>query len=224
MSYNAIIELRRYHLDQFLSCELLSQEIFDAAEDILMSEGAQSMKTFMQHGTTSVYEHVVSVTIVSLIIASSLDMFFSAFSKKRIDRRSLIRGGLLHDYFLYDWHIYSKKHEWHGFTHAGCALSNSNRDFKLNGIEQDIIKKHMFPLNILPPAYLESAIVCMADKWCAMCETFHIDISSILLYRLNMMYALRNGTMVYIMKSQIEANNVFLSTMMDRINSEVSAS
>ena len=47
MSYNAIIELRRYHLDQFLSCELLSQEIFDAAEDILMSEGAQSMKTFM---------------------------------------------------------------------------------------------------------------------------------------------------------------------------------
>ena len=104
-------------------------------------------------------------------------MFFSAFSKKRIDRRSLIRGGLLHDYFLYDWHIYSKKHEWHGFTHAGCALSNSNRDFKLNGIEQDIIKKHMFPLNILPPAYLESAIVCMADKWCAMCETFHIALS-----------------------------------------------
>ena len=102
MSYNAIIELRRYHLDQFLSCELLSQEIFDAAEDILMSEGAQSMKTFMQHGTTSVYEHVVSVTRVSRIIASSLDMFFSAFSKKRIDRRSLIRGGLLHDYFLYD--------------------------------------------------------------------------------------------------------------------------
>ena len=62
-----------------------------------------------------------------------------------VDMRSLVRGALLHE--------------------------NARRDFELNEIEQDMIRKHMFPLNPVPPKYRESWILCMADKICASKET-----------------------------------------------------
>ena len=51
------------------------------------------------------------------------------------------------------------------------AHKNARRDFELNEIEQDMIRKHMFPLNPVPPKYRESWILCMADKICASKET-----------------------------------------------------
>ena len=50
-------------------------------------------------------------------------------------------------------------------------MKNARRDFELNEIEQDMIRKHMFPLNPVPPKYRESWILCMADKICASKET-----------------------------------------------------
>ena len=38
-------------------------------------------------------------------------------------------------------------------------------------MEQDIILKHMFPLTLQPPRYLESLLVCLVDKGCALYET-----------------------------------------------------
>lgn len=100
----------------------------------------------------------------SLIIAGFLLIFI------KINEKSLIRGALLHDYFLYDWH--KSEHRLHGFFHAKRALKNAESDFKLNDIEKNIIKRHMFPLNICPPKYRESWIVCLADKLCAVEEFF----------------------------------------------------
>lgn len=80
-------------------------------------------------------------------------------------------GALLHDYFLYDWHVPDKSHRWHGFFHAGKALANASRDFTLGKIERDMIASHMFPLNITLPRYRESVILCIADKLCATEET-----------------------------------------------------
>ena len=59
----------------------------------------------------------------------------------------------------------------HGFRHAGTALRNADRDFELNDTERDMIKKHMFPLNPAPPRFKETAVLCLADKYCALRET-----------------------------------------------------
>ena len=72
-------------------------------------------------------------------------------------------------------------------------LANADRDFGLNDIERDIISKHMFPLTPHLPSFRESVIVGLADKWCAIAETFRIDISSYLIYRVNFNIALANG-------------------------------
>ena len=73
------------------------------------------------------------------------------------------------------------------------AMRNADRDFTLNEIEKDIISKHMFPLTPFLPRHRESFIVCLADKWCALAETFKIDVSSYIIYRINFQLALANG-------------------------------
>lgn len=92
----------------------------------------------------------------------------------KINMTSLIRGALLHDYFLYDWHEKNKWHSLHGYTHAARALSNASRDYPINDTEARIIRSHMFPLNLTKvPSCKEAWIVCMADKICATAETLH---------------------------------------------------
>lgn len=122
----------------------------------------QSAK-FIQHGNTSVFRHSVSVAYTSFWIAEKM--------KLNVEERTLIRGALLHDYFLYDWHEKDDSHKWHGFFHAKKALNNAMEDFDLNRIEQDMIMRHMFPLNPVPPRYRESWILCLADKICSSQET-----------------------------------------------------
>ncbi len=82
----------------------------------------------------------------------------------------MIRGALLHDYFLYDWHEKAKWHKWHGFRHPYTAWKNAKAEFQLNRRETNIILRHMFPLTPVPPTCRESWLVCIADKICAMEE------------------------------------------------------
>lgn len=139
-------------------------EINSAAYDILGSENMQLSKGFIQHGSVSVYEHSVSVTVMCLRLA---DLFHI-----NADRRAMIRGALLHDYFLYDWHEGGLRYPPHGFTHAETAMRNACRDFSVGRKERDMIYCHMFPLNITRvPGCRESAILCVADKLVSTEET-----------------------------------------------------
>lgn len=88
-----------------------------------------------------------------------------------VDRASLLRGALLHDYFLYDWHDPDPSHRLHGFRHPFFALARAEEDFELTPRERNIIVRHMFPLVPVPPTCREAWIVCLADKWCALRET-----------------------------------------------------
>ena len=167
----------------------LAKELFTRGKNIIISPEAQEMKKFIQHGNTTVFDHCLAVAKFSLLLAYSLEKTF----KIHMDKDSLVRGALLHDYFLYDWHIKGKSEGLHGFSHPRTALKNADRDFELNEIEKDIIVKHMFPLTISLPSYRESFIVTIADKWCAIAEIFRIDISSYLINRVNFNIALANG-------------------------------
>ena len=90
--------------------------------DILLSEGMRTEKHFIQHGSVSVYDHSLAVAVCAVQIALWSTHIFPWSHKLRL--RSLVRGALLHDYFLYDWHVPAKWHRLHGFPHAARACRN----------------------------------------------------------------------------------------------------
>lgn len=124
----------------------------------------QQMDAFIQHGTTTCLEHCVTVTYYSYL--------FSKHFNLNVDYESLIRGALLHDFFLYDWHIKENHQRFHGFRHPNIALNNAQQHFDLTPIECDIIKHHMWPLTLIPPHSKEAYVVTLMDKWCSLRETF----------------------------------------------------
>ena len=136
--------------------------------DILSSENFKGTRRHIQHGNMTVHSHVISVARYSLLLNRKLRI--------GCNKHDLIRGALLHDYFLYDWHIPDAEnpHKLHGFYHPGKALQNALKEYKLTEREKDIIKKHMWPLTVMPPACREAWIVTMADKWCSLLETLHM--------------------------------------------------
>ena len=148
--------------------ERILKEIKDVLKELDEQGRMKYTQKYMQHSDISVYKHCISVAYTSVELADRLAW--------NVNRRELIRGALLHDYFLYDWHIKGPNRKAHGFSHAAAALQNAERDFVLNAVERDIIARHMFPLNLTPPRYRESILVCIADKICAVYETFSIPI------------------------------------------------
>lgn len=123
------------------------------------------LRDYMQHGKCSVYDHSLAVASTALRLSRRLHL--------KTDESALVRGALLHDYFLYDWHVRDRHRPLHGFYHPKAALQNARQDFELSDKEEDIIRRHMFPLTPVPPKTREGLLVCLADKICAVKETLH---------------------------------------------------
>lgn len=128
--------------------------------DLIQHEMVGTMENFIQHGDINCLEHSLYVSYSSFLICRRLGL----------DYRSAARGGLLHDFFLYDWHIAKPYRGPHGFIHPAVALKNANRHFTLNDREKDIIRKHMWPMTMRPPRYKETVVVLLVDKYCATME------------------------------------------------------
>lgn len=147
---------------------IVQRQIREDAPDILASRNFRRTREHIQHGSVTVNEHVLSVARCSLALSDRFHI--------PCDRRALVRGALLHDYFLYDWHIPGGEnhHRLHGFYHPGVALQNASKEYQLSDREKEIIKKHMWPLTVVPPRCREAWIVTTADKWCSLLETLHM--------------------------------------------------
>ena len=135
--------------------------LHDMETEKLVSE----MKRYVQHGRVSTYEHCVSVVRLSLGINRAFHL--------NADMDSLLKGAMLHDFYLYDWHDDDNvAHKWHGFFHAQKASRNAKKYFRVNRKIQHIIESHMWPLNITRvPHSREAWIVCLADKYVSFFET-----------------------------------------------------
>lgn len=139
-----------------------TEEFIEIAEPIINHAEYQRMK-HIRHHNESVYEHCFNTAVIAYKIAKKLNL----------DHVSIVRGSLLHDFYLY------KFRRGRGFNiltapfkHAKChpvkALDNALNHFELNCKEQDIIKNHMFPFGL--PRSMESWIVSFVDKTIAVIE------------------------------------------------------
>ena len=151
--------------------EVIKAEVTRLLDGINEHEPVLRMRTFIQHGKITTYDHCFRVAAMSYRINK---MF-----KLKSDERALIRGAFLHDYFLYDWHKKKAKiknlkefFKLHGFMHPSYAAANAKRDFGIDEKEENIIRSHMWPLTVTKiPKCREAVIVCIADKLTSATET-----------------------------------------------------
>lgn len=138
------------------------------APDIVSAANFQETRKHIQHGTIPVHRHCMDVASLSIKLNRLLRIHGS--------EREIIRGALLHDYFLYDWHDKNRENfrRFHGFYHPGVALKNAQKEYRLSDREKEIIKKHMWPLTLVPPLCREAWVVMAADKYCSLLETLKI--------------------------------------------------
>lgn len=138
---------------------------YDLIGDIINSDEFGRMRKYKHHLHGSAYDHSIKVAYLC----------YRHYQKHRskVDLNELIRGALLHDYFLYDRHD-RRNHVnglIHGFTHPKRALENAVNAYPdLTETEQDMIKRHMFPLTPIPPKTRCGWLVCFYDKIAAIGE------------------------------------------------------
>lgn len=136
----------------------MDEEYLEIVRPILNNEEFRKRLQYHHHENRSVYTHSLIVSFNSYKIAKAIGL----------DYESTAIGGLLHDFYYKDWQLNKTKgfRNMHGFVHAYQALENSRKIFSnyMSDKVCDIIVKHMFPLNIRPPKYIEGWIVTSVDK------------------------------------------------------------
>ncbi len=162
------------YIDHSILLNPYFEEWYEYVRVVLISDEFQKRKLFPHHHNMSVWEHSILVSFRSFVLAKAL----------KADDRVCAIAGLLHDFYPWSW-MYSEalehiddgiflketktKHSLfrkHGFTHAKAAAENYVKFFPEleNEVITDSIKRHMFPLNIVPPKYKEGFIITMVDK------------------------------------------------------------
>lgn len=145
-----------------LAPDSVSDQLYlECVAPLFENEAVICLKNYTQHRNMDRLEHSLYVSYISYLVCRRLGL----------DYRSAARGGLLHDFYLYDRHVDNPYKGRHGYMHPRIALQTATAQFELNDREKDIIARHMWPLTIKPPKYKESYIVTAADKYCAFMET-----------------------------------------------------
>lgn len=134
-------------------------EYFNIVKPILEHPEFKKRKEYIHHIGETVYEHTLRVSFDSYKIAKKLHW----------DYKAAAIGGLLHDFYNKPWQDSHEKRPFlkkHGFVHAEEARINSWKYFpdEMNCKIEDIIRRHMFPLNKRPPKYKESWLISFVDK------------------------------------------------------------
>lgn len=155
-----------------LEVEVSNLEFEKIVEEIIRHKKVRQMKKFPHHCDTSCFQHSLNVSFYCYLICKKL----------KWDYVSAARAGMLHDLFLYDWRKHYKKtgDRFHAMTHPDVALRNAKQYFRINRKEEDIIRKHMWPLTIILPKYKETYVIIFVDKYCGLLEIlqhYFLDVS-----------------------------------------------
>ena len=137
--------------------EIYDKEFKYIIKDILSNDEFLKTKQKVHHGITR-YDHLMRVSYYSFLVSKFL----------RLNYKETTRAALVHDFFLDETKDDNKLQALQ--EHPIYALENAKKFFNLNKKEEDIILKHMWPLTLSPPKYLESFIVTLVDKYCAFKE------------------------------------------------------
>lgn len=135
----------------------------ECLSELLENPAIQKLRQIPQHKGGTTYAHCVNVANAAYRLARQW--------RWDIDISALVRGAMLHDYYLYDTETMPYSDYRHSLVHPKLAVANAEKLFPLNAKERNIIFSHMWPIPGAPlPRSREAWLICIADKLCAQRE------------------------------------------------------
>ena len=150
------IELNKDNSDGFI----------EAVEDILYSDEVQSLSRYEQHLEIDRLQHVTGVAYLTYLICKKYGLNYIAAT----------RSGIMHDLVYYDWREGDTGawHHGHGYKHPNMACLNAKELCGgISKLQDNLIRRHMWPLTVIPPGYKEGWILTFSDKYCATREVLY---------------------------------------------------
>ncbi|MDE7362786.1 MAG: HAD family hydrolase [Oscillospiraceae bacterium] len=135
-------------------------EYYSCVSDLLSDKSVLSLGGFRHHCGTTRLQHSLNVSYYNFLLCR----FF------RLNSRAAARGGLLHDLFFYDRHTHERVANSHPAEHANIAFYNAAEMFGVDELEGEMIVNHMWPMTPHLPRHLETFMITLVDKFCAVAE------------------------------------------------------
>ena len=124
-------------------------------KDILEHSEFQKLR-YIKHHDSNRLDHSLKVSYYAYRVAK----------KMHLNYVEVARGGLLHDFFIErttDFDSVKDKVKLYTTGHPVEAEKKKKKHFDLTMMEEDMIRCHMFPLDVHIPKYAESWIVNLVD-------------------------------------------------------------
>ena len=140
----------------------IKKRLEEIYQTLLHDEKILKMKEVPMHRGSNCYMHSFKVAKIAV---------HRALHRKKADPEVVLYASILHDYYLYDWRKDRSKLKHHGSRHPFIAAEHAKRDFDVSEKIQEVMRSHMWPLNIKEfPKSREAKLLSYADKKVAIKE------------------------------------------------------
>ena len=137
----------------------LKNEILRLGGDIVRSDRFQKAWTIDHHIRYNVAVHSLEAACYALRIARWL--------KRRgikVNEEDVVRAALLHDIGMTEDRVSKSPSYMKAYTHPRAGYRIAKDEFSANKVQLEAIRRHMWPICVLPPLHLTGWIVLTADK------------------------------------------------------------
>lgn len=137
----------------------LKKEILRLGGDIVKSDRFQKAWKISHHVRYNVAVHSLEAACYALRIARWL--------KRRginVNEEDAVRAALLHDIGMTEDRVSSSPSYMKAYSHPRAGYRIAKEEFHANKVQLEAIKRHMWPICVLPPLHLIGWIVLTADK------------------------------------------------------------
>ncbi len=140
---------------------LIRHEVFVYGGDIIRSDRFEKARTVSHHIKYTVAVHSVEVAMYALLLARWLNRHHITH---KVNERDLVRAALLHDIGMTEDSVHSSPSYRRAFSHPKEGNRIARDEFHLNQIQLNAIRRHMWPIGIIPPRHVIGWILTVADN------------------------------------------------------------
>lgn len=139
--------------------EEIKKEIMRLGGDIIQSDRFKKAWDVDHHVDYNVAAHSLEAAGYALKIAK----WFSARGVK-VNKREVVRATLLHDIGMTEDRVHRSPSYRKAYLHPKEGYRIAEEEYSANRTELEAIRRHMWPVCLIPPVHLTGWIVLMADK------------------------------------------------------------